>query len=213
VKDAGVVFQPGSQVDKERAERAGLQVALPKKRTFDLPWGRTLFVGPGAAVPWDLLMAGFHFIERWDAAVPLWRYGVLAADVGSKDERVRTRGFCLDLRVPLHESALLFVRKSKDGVALMAAFQEELRHGQDERLAFLRALHLVKPICCTLPRSWLAEIRDNRLRGRGHTGARRRMVKMEIGPGRFVKALPGHEERVKREYAQMRTNRGKTRRK
>ena len=55
-------------------------------------WQRALFVAPGTAVPWRLVGYGLHFIERWDVAAPLWRYGVLAKDVGSPAERERTAG-------------------------------------------------------------------------------------------------------------------------
>lgn len=212
MKDAGVVFWPDSLADEAHVKHLGLKVQVAKKPSFELPWQRTMIVGPGVEVPWDLLAAGFHFVERWDAAAPLWRYGILAKDVGGKEERLRTRAMCLDLRVPLFEPALLFVRKSSDGLALMAAWHEELQHGSDGRLAFLRALHQVKPIFCALPRSWLAESRRPATARRGRAGKRAiRLSLVEVRPGQFVKCKPGDEERVKQEYAQMGANRHRRR--
>jgi len=99
---------------------------------LSLPFDKVLFVEPGTEVPWDLLPAAWHFLERWDAAVPLWRYGVTAADVGSKEERKRTQAVVRDLRVLLHSVELLFVRNTPDqdgqtlGRDLIAAYREEL---------------------------------------------------------------------------------------
>jgi len=75
------------------ARRLGLQ--LRQGRKWKPSWARTLFVSGEYQVPWDLLPSGFHFLRRWDAAAPLWRYGVLATDVGTEPERKRTVKFCL----------------------------------------------------------------------------------------------------------------------
>jgi hypothetical protein len=168
-----------------------------------MPFDKTLFVEPGTEVPWDLLPAGWHFLDRWDAAVPLWRYGITAAQVGSKNERKRTQEVIRDLRVLLHAVELLFVRDSKDGRALLEAYGGELQNSGEKRLAFLRAMYQVKPRVCILPRSWLAKIYErSKLDARAldvkdtrHTGPR--LIQVEIAPGRFVKCNPGDEERVR----------------
>ena len=96
---------------KGSAERIGLQIVRGEAPA--IPFDRTLIVSDGVRVPWDLVGAGMHFLERWDAAVPLWRYGVLAADVGTKEERAQTTAVVRDLRVLLHSVELLFVRDSE----------------------------------------------------------------------------------------------------
>jgi hypothetical protein len=177
---------------------------------LSLPFDKVLFVEPGTEVPWDLLPAAWHFLERWDAAVPLWRYGKTAADVGSKEERAQTQAVIRDLRVLLHSVELLFVRGFPDedgqtlGRDLMAAYREELgENGEngDKRLAFLRALYRVKPRLCVLPVTWLAKVaarsKQDAIATRGcgrPTGAR--LVEVEVGPGRFVKCNPGDEDTV-----------------
>lgn len=175
---------------------------------------KTLFVEPGGEVPWDLLPAAWHFLERWDAAAPLWRYGVNACDVGSKDDQKRTAAVVRDLRVLLHSVELLFVRNNEDGHALMAAYRTELAVGGDRRLAFLRAYYETKPRLCVLPRSWQAKVYErSKLDARTASASqsmRRRgqpLVAVEISPGRFVKCHRGDEEKVMAMYRNRRTRR------
>lgn len=186
-----------------RGRKAGLATVVtdqPSGVAFD----RALLVAPGTQVPWDLVPAGLHFIERWDAAAPLWRYNVLAADAGTDDERRRTAAIVRDLRVPLHSYELLFVRGNEVGRALLATWEAETRPGDDPRLAFLRALYRVKPRFCALPCSWLAEVRERNAQDqRGSRPApksQRPLVKVEIRPGQFVRCYQGDEEKVRERY-------------
>jgi len=221
----GVVLLGADRAIQAKAKRAKLPVVIGELGSP--PFAKTLFVAPGTEVPWDLLPAAWHFLERWDAAVPLWRYGVNAADVGTPSERKRTEEIVRDLRVLLHSHELLFVRDNEAGRALMAAFVEEGREsGGEARLAFLRAVYRVKPRLCVLPRSWLAEvqsrsIRDARARGvrtvagatrSSRRGARPRgqaLVRVEIEPGRFVQCHPGDEQKVREMYAARRGRGGR----
>jgi hypothetical protein len=189
----------GSDKNLEKlAQGKGLNVVVDPE--MGMTWDKTLFVEPGTEVPWDLLPAAWHFLERWDAAVPLWRYSVNACDVGSKADRKRTQAVVRDLRVLLHAVELLFVRDSDDGKALLTAYCRERAEGGNKRLAFLRAMYEVKPRVCVLPRTWLSKIYErSKLDAKAkkntrHTG--RQLVTVEISPGRLVKCHPGDEEKV-----------------
>jgi hypothetical protein len=46
-----------------QAKRHGL--AVIEDGQGEIPFERYLVVGEGAAVPWDLVNAGLHFVERW----------------------------------------------------------------------------------------------------------------------------------------------------
>jgi hypothetical protein len=186
---------------------------------WELPEERTLFVTDGTAVPYRLLSAGFAFLERWEVAAPLWRYGVLAQDVGTPSERARTEAVTLDLRVLLHAHELLFVRAGSDGERFLQEWRRECEGGGEERLAFLRALHLVKPRFCALPAGWL--LGDSQ---RGAPNRRRdklfavaggalmevrpgkkgpvQLVQVQIAPGRYVQCRPEGVESVKERFAQ-----------
>jgi hypothetical protein len=177
------------------------------------PYEKTLYVAAGTQVPWDLLPAAWHFLERWDAAVPLWRYGVNACDVGSKEERKRTQTIVRDLRVLLYSHELLFVRNNDAGHALMEALVEELEGTEETRLAFLRAYYRTKPRLCVLPRSWLAEVQQRSVqdaraqRVRSSDKAGTPLVEVEIAPGRYVKCYKGDEDKVKQMHERGRRGR------
>ena len=218
MKAAGIVLIGRDAKIEAQAKRCGIRV---HSGTYGPPpFERTLFVRAGAAVPWDLVPFGFHFVERWDAAVPLWRYGVLAKDVGGPAEQRRTAAIVRDLRVLLYSHELLFVRDSEAGRALMRAFVEELGSGPPtptlppirmegrERLAFLRAMYRTKPRLCVLPRSWLADVlerseQDARKKASTRRAARTGvpLVRVEIAPGRFVQCYRGDEEKVQADFA------------
>lgn len=196
-----LVLQQPDKTAAALAAKHGLRTVV--RAGYDVPFDRALFVEPGTAIPWNLVDYGLHFLGRWDAAAPLWRYGVLAQDVGTPVERKRTEAVALDLRVLLYASELLFVRASPAGLALLKAWQEEQTRGPDKRLAFLRALHLVKPLFCALPRSWLfaeekvrAEQRKASL-PQPRTGA---LVTVEVAPGRFIRCHAGEEKSLLARY-------------
>ena len=153
-------------------------------------------ISEGWEMPADV---GFHFLERWEAAAPLWRYGRLAADLGGAKDQERTRRVVKDLRVPVYGHELLFVRDCDGGRQLLETWREECVDGGDERLAFLRALCRVKPIFLALPRSWLYEVgMPQRAERRRHKSV---LVQVEIAPGRFVRCRPGDEEKRKKRYS------------
>ena len=221
-----------SQADKQthlQAKKAGLTVIeaeeTPAEQTpaEQTPGGqalsgqalpaydKALFVAAGMQIPWHLVEYGLHFIERWDAAAPLWRYGILAKDVGSEGERKATEQIVRDLRVPLYACELLFVKGSEAGRQLVATWEEERARSfgvpqgksSEPRLAFLRALYRVKPIFCALPRSWMGESFSWRAsvwqppRGRSFGVPQdKQLVRVQIAPGVYVRCYPGHEQEV-----------------
>jgi hypothetical protein len=205
----GIVLLGPCKPNEARARSVGLPVTVDAG--MPLAYDKTLFVIPGTRVPWDLLPAGWHFLERWDAAVPLWRYGVTAADVGTAEERKLTVAVVRDLRVLLHSVELLFVRDNADGRALMEAFREELAAGPERRLAFLRAYYRVKPRLCVLPISWMAEVQARAQKDARVMAELPRqggiLVTVEIEPGRLVKCYKGDEEKVRAHYAELRRQR------
>lgn len=199
----GIVLSAADKTIQARAKQAKLEVTIDP----DLPlaYDKTLFTAPKTGVPWDLLPAAWHFLERWDAAVPLWRYGINATNVGSKDERKRTQAVIRDLRVLLHSVELLFVRDNEDGRALADAYREERGESPygELRLAFLRALYRVKPRLCVLPRSWLAEVQQ-----KGYVMPRlpraSPLVQVEVAPGQFVRCRPENVDEVQKRFVRMR---------
>jgi predicted O-methyltransferase YrrM len=150
----GIVQHQDDERLRHQAAAHGWSVVVA--HGWDTPWPQTLFVGAGVAVPWDLLPAGFGFLDRWDIAAPFTREVVLAQDVSTPEDRGRTEAIVRDLRMPLYEPGLLFVRRQGAGLGFLARWRVECEAGDDERLAFLRALFLEHPHLCALPRIWLA---------------------------------------------------------
>lgn len=196
MKNKGIVLTAPDEYIEAKAKNLGMGVIIDSK--MPLSFNKTLFAEPGTKIPWDLLGAAWHFLDRWDAAIPLWRYGVTAADVGTPEERKKTKAIIRDLRVLLHSVELLFVRNNEDGQALIQAYREECKNSGEKRLAFLRAFYRTKPRVCVLPTSWLHEthqrMKQEWRRGKRRTG--QRLVTVEISPGRFIKCNPGDETKV-----------------
>jgi hypothetical protein len=101
----------------------------------------------------DLFQAGFNLLARWQAAAPLWSYTELACHVGSEADREATKAVIRELRVPLYDTRVLFVRRCDDTRRLIELWLAECKRG-DARLAFLRAMYQVKPVLCALPAQW-----------------------------------------------------------
>jgi len=82
-------------------------------------------------------------------------------------------------------------------------WQREMRAvpGGDMRLAFVRALYIVKPLVLALPNSWLARpSQGRRVNSLAHAGAMP-LTRVEVMPGRFVRCRIGDEEAVRAEFA------------
>lgn len=192
----GIVLSgPDKNIQAQAAQR---KLPVTVDTGLPLAYDKTLFTVPGTRIPWDLLPAAWHFLQRWDAAVPLWRYGTNATDVGTPAERERTKRVIRDLRVLLHSVELLFVRDNEDGRALMDAYREELSPRGDSRLAFLRAFYRTKPRCCVLPVTWLAAVAQGYVPPRMPRHSE--LVQVEIGPGRFVRCRPENVEKVRAQF-------------
>ncbi len=197
----GLLLRQENATIAKQAKRAGLAVTVGEP---SIAYERTLIVGAGVNVPWPLLDAAWDWLERWDCAAPLWRYGVLAQNVGGPSERERTEVITRDLRIPLYATELLFVRQSEATEQLLTVWQAE---DGDERLAFLRALYQVKPLFLALPRSWLSEVpvvQEERKKPSSMT----KLVHIEIAPGRYVCCRPDEVEMYRQRYAQLAKRRG-----
>ena len=222
MSELGVILSAPDEAIQAAAKAHGYAVVLSSAPA--IVFERAMIVEPKAYIRWDLVEAGFEFVRKWDAAVPLWRYEALAGEIGTPSERERTAQFTLDERVMVLAPELLFVRNSPEGRALLEAWHEERKYVNDNRLAFLRAYYRVKPRLCVLPCSWNGNVNTVRVNAKGKPSVRvpvraraehqpgvivsehipRRMrevpglVSVEIAPGRYVRCKPGQEEELKR---------------
>lgn len=129
-------------------------VAIKRGDTPYMPWERTLLWTPSCPLQTSLLPIGFGFLDVWDVAVPLYDYGVLAKDIGTKADQDKTRRVVRDLRVPVYDTALIFIKRGRATEKLLRTWIAETSEEGDTRLAFLRAFYRVKPLMLPLPMTW-----------------------------------------------------------
>lgn len=113
---------------------------------------RTIIWEPEAVIKPPMFTVGLSLLDKWEIAVPLYDYKVLAASVGSEKERELTKAVIHDLRVPIYDTRLIFVKRTLDTQRLFKLWNDEA--GDDRRLAFLRVLYQVKPLILALPATW-----------------------------------------------------------
>ena len=117
-----------------------------------LPWDYTVIWDTGAnKARTELIPTGLTLVEKWEIAVPLYDYKVLACHIGTEEERDLTKDAIRDLRVPFYDIRFMFVHRTPDTIRLFTQWEQE----QGNRyLAFLRAIYQVKPLVLALPATW-----------------------------------------------------------
>jgi len=121
----------------------------------EMAWGKTMVYAPALRLRKELVPIGFHLLDTWQVAVPLFDYDKLAAHLGDEGDRERTEAVVRDLRVPLYCSELLFLRRCGDTERFLEKWKEEQAGGGDRRFSLLRALYLTKPLVLALPTTWI----------------------------------------------------------
>jgi len=121
-----------------------------------LHFDKTCVLSPtGFKTRLDIFGAGWKLLDRWEAVIPLLSYDRLARDMGTDAERSRTEQLVHELRIPVYDPRLMFIRKCEAGERLIDTFLEECALGSDEPLALLRAIAIVKPLLLAVPRTWV----------------------------------------------------------
>jgi len=100
-----------------------------------------------------MIPVGVSLLDKWQVAAPLWDYEKLACHVANEPAREATKAIIHDLRVPLYDTSLIFVKRCGDTERLIEAWDWSA-DGDEDRLAFLRALYEVKPLILALPITW-----------------------------------------------------------
>lgn len=223
-------FKPDKAV-LEQAAKLDLEVLV--QQGWGMSFEKALFVEPNTLIPWELVPRAFDFLDKWDLACPLWRYGTTAADIGTDRDRKRTQKVVGDLRQLLYAHELLFVRSSYSGLEFLGTWLKEQKLGDEPRLAFLRAFHIVKPILCALPRTWQLDARQEdkvveTTRRKVIAPVQEKVVKVtkvakeivespaprmgafgrvKVAPGVFIRCRLGEEQQALDRYLEQRTMR------
>lgn len=132
-----------------------LGIDYSSEGVYELRWHKTAFWSTDAPVHSAMFAIGFGLISRFEIAVPLWDYRHLAQDEQVEDdEREYTQKVIRDLRVPMYDIRLMFVRRCENTRRLFDAWEAEHSY---TRLGFLRALYQVKPLVLALPVTWTGQ--------------------------------------------------------
>lgn len=157
VDNAGLLLRDGA-VKPHNVAAYGLKCQEADGLT--LPWERTVILGAGAALQASSIIIGLSRIEAgrgvgWEMAVLLDDHRKLARDVGTEEEKAKTIDVVGDLRLPVYDTSVLWVRRTEATEDWLAAFRDELVDGADEAHAFLRTLYTRRLMLCTLPAGWI----------------------------------------------------------
>jgi len=119
-----------------------------------LEFPQTLLYDSACPLRLDLSVVGFHRLTTgWQIAAPLWNYQQLARDVGNEGERACTKSVIHDLRVPIYDTRLVYVRRCPQTTSFLELWKSERQSG-DDKLAFMRALYQSRLVICALPTTW-----------------------------------------------------------
>lgn len=152
--DSGVLVI-GGDFNKAKEHLSVLGDIQVKQGAPALPFPRTLLWDASIPLRTDLVSVGFHRLSAgWQVAAPLFSYGKLARDIGTPEERELTAEIIHDLRVPVYDTRTVYVRRCPDTERLIKLWIKERQRGNDDRLAFHRALYQTKPVMCALPITW-----------------------------------------------------------
>lgn len=124
-----------------------------------LPWDYTLL----ATRPTASMTAALGFLHlkatcggtAWELAAQLLPDLPLASARGPETARAATLAALGDLRLPVYDTGLLWVRRTPATLDLVAAWTAELQAGADAEHAFLRVLYTRRVLLKTLPPAWV----------------------------------------------------------
>lgn len=154
--EAGVLIRNAEKIDpyQDRFDQTKLGLTLIVSESPYVAFDKTLIWHPKALLRSELIGAGFGFLDTWEIAMPLYSYDELAIHIGGEADRAKTKAVIRDLRVPVYDTRLIYVKHCENTQRLFTAWLDECEGGGDERLAFMRAFYQIKPLMLALPITW-----------------------------------------------------------
>lgn len=158
IGEAGVIIRGAESTEPYQAhfDVTKLTLTLIVGEPY-LAFDKTMIWHPKAPLRSELIAPGFGFLDTWEIAMPLYSYDELAIHIGNEKDRAKTQAVVRDLRIPLYDTRLIFVRHCENTQRLFKIWGDENEAGDDERLAFMRAYYQVKPLMLALPITWVNE--------------------------------------------------------
>lgn len=100
------------------------------------------------------LIPGEEEAEGWEMAASLLSLDKYASDIGTEEEKTRTKDALGDLRIPVYDARIIWARKTERAAAVISRWNGELKTSKDLNHSFIRALFTERAMLCTLPLDW-----------------------------------------------------------
>lgn len=154
--DFGIRIVGSSGVGRDILSQAGDGDPIPTSIDGPLlPWELTLIWDPASLLRKELLSIGFNFLSVWQVACPLMKYEVMASSIGGPEDKDITVKLIGDLRVPMYNPRLVFVKRCSDTREMIKVWKEEQELSPNSlHHSFLRAIYRTKPLILALPPNW-----------------------------------------------------------
>jgi len=154
--DFGIRIIGNSGIGRDILARAGDGDPIPTAiEGALLPWELTLIWDPSSLLRQEILSIGFNFLSVWQVACPLMKYEIMASNTGGPEDRGITAELIGDLRVPMYDPKLVFVKRCSDTREMVKVWKEEQEISPaSPRHSFLRAIYKTKPLILALPPNW-----------------------------------------------------------
>lgn len=148
--DCGIVVYGGEDENLSKAaSEYQLDISYGEP---ELTHSRTLIAEAGTPLRMRMIPTGFSRLEvGWQLAIPTYGEDIIAEEIGSQDERERTKEVIRHLSVPVYDTRAMFVARCDDTKQLIRLWKEERTDNGNDMLAFLRAYYVAKLSTCQLP--------------------------------------------------------------
>ncbi len=148
--DVGILLC-GEAVGSAYFAQSGLPLSNEEET---IPFPKTIRVSSKNFFDWERLACGVKLLNTWECAIPLFPPSLLAAQVGGEQQRERALAVLHDLRIPVYDPSLMFLRQGEPCQQLLTRWQEEQERIGDKVLALLCALYRTPLLICPLPSTW-----------------------------------------------------------
>lgn len=160
VEDCGVITSD-SKILESHLGLHGKGLDITYSSDFILKYPYNLFWN-GGKLRTELLPISFELLRKWEIAIPIGNFDILAESAGTPADRALTKAVLGDLRVPLYNVRQIYAKRCPAVKQLFKTWKLEKAKitGGDSRLSFIRALYVNPLLILALPPSWITGIHE-----------------------------------------------------
>jgi len=124
---------------------------------YQMIYSENMLWNNGINIRRENLFVGFKLLKNWQLAIPLYSYDDLACHQKMTDkEKEYLKSVILDLRVPIYNTDLMFIRRCDETQELLKQWELEKQQISNDSLSFHVAMFKTKPVLCALPTNWVS---------------------------------------------------------